>query len=397
MKYALKQSPDGPGMTYAIFSIVANEVSPSGCSVYTYAQYSYDPYVRAPFFQFSEQLIDDYTLNGGTHPAYPFLTGHGGANQVVIFGYLGLRLLPDDAIHIDPNLPPQVPHVKYRTFYWRGWPIQASSNYTHTTISRAAHVQPLDTADQRFAKTAIPVQVGSGKNVTVYQLPLKGQLTVPNRQVGSTLTVPGNLAQCQPVQSQNSYEPGQYPMAAVDGAASTKWQPSFAANTSSLTVSLPASESGAMVSGFYFDWAQAPPVKATVVFHNDTSDDPLSASANGQYFVTNIDNITISSPYNPQANSADTIMLPGGNTTNVTLAQPVPVPRYATLYITGNQALSQTEAQAQNGTGATVAEWAILENNPQEQFSKRKIPVRSVSSPALAGLHARRVNRLERR
>ncbi|KKA25316.1 acid trehalase [Rasamsonia emersonii CBS 393.64] len=370
--YALKQSPDGPGMTYAIFSIVANEVSPSGCSVYTYAQYSYDPYVRAPFFQFSEQLVDDYTLNGGTHPAYPFLTGHGGANQVVIYGYLGLRLLPDDVIHIDPNLPPQVPHVKYRTFYWRGWPIQASSNYTHTTLRRAAHVQALDTADQRFAKTAIPVQVGSGKNVTVYQLPVNGQLTVPNRQVGSKLTVPGNLAQCQPVQSQDSYEPGQYPMAAVDGAASTKWQPSSAANTSSLTVSLPQSESGTMVSGFYFDWAQAPPVNATVVFHNDTSEDPLSASAGGQYFVTNINNITLSSPYNPQANSADAIMLPSSNTTNVTLAQPVPVPRYATLYITGNQALSESDVQAQNGTGATVAEWAILASNPQAGFPSEK-------------------------
>jgi hypothetical protein len=75
-------------MTYAIFSIVANEVSPSGCSSYTYQQYSEQPYARAPWFQFSEQLLDDYTANGGTHPAYPFLTGHGGANQVVLFGYL---------------------------------------------------------------------------------------------------------------------------------------------------------------------------------------------------------------------------------------------------------------------------------------------------------------------
>ncbi|KAL1965457.1 hypothetical protein VTN77DRAFT_5713 [Rasamsonia byssochlamydoides] len=393
--YALKQSPDGPAMTYAIFSIVANEVSPSGCAAYTYAQYSYDPYVRAPFFQLSEQLIDDYTLNGGTHPAFPFLTGHGGANQVVIFGYLGLRLLPDDVIHIDPNLPPQIPHVKYRTFYWRGWPIQASSNYTHTTLRRAAQVPALDTADPRFANTTIPVQVGSGNNAMVYQLPLKGTLTVANRQVASTKTVAGNLAQCQPVQSQDSYEPGQYPLAAVDGSAATKWQPSYAANVSSVTVSLPESEAGTLVSGFYFDWAQAPPVNATVVFHNTTTAPSLTETAGQQAFVTHI-NVTVSNAYDPEANSADIIELPSSNTTNVTLPQPVPVPRYATLFISGNQALSESEVQAQNGTGATVAEWAILASNPQAGSSTRKMQLRGVSSPSLAGLHARRVNMMER-
>ncbi|KAL8962737.1 MAG: hypothetical protein Q9183_005109, partial [Haloplaca sp. 2 TL-2023] len=87
--YAGKQSLDGPGMTYAIFSIVASEVVPSGCSSYTYQQYSEHPYARAPWFQFSEQLTDDFDTNGGTHPAFPFLTGHGGANQVTLFGYLG--------------------------------------------------------------------------------------------------------------------------------------------------------------------------------------------------------------------------------------------------------------------------------------------------------------------
>jgi trehalose/maltose hydrolase-like predicted phosphorylase len=137
--YAGKQSPNGPGMTYAIFSIVANEVSPSGCSAYTYQQYSENPYIRPPWFQFSEQLVDDYVSNGGTHPAYPFLTGHGGANQVVLFGYLGLRYVPDFTLHIYPALPPQIPQIRYRTFHWQGWPITAFSNQTHTTLSRATN------------------------------------------------------------------------------------------------------------------------------------------------------------------------------------------------------------------------------------------------------------------
>ena len=62
--YAGKQSLAGPGMTYAIFSIVASQVSTSGCASYTYQQYSEHPYARAPWFQFSEQLTDDYTTNG---------------------------------------------------------------------------------------------------------------------------------------------------------------------------------------------------------------------------------------------------------------------------------------------------------------------------------------------
>lgn len=46
--YASKQSLNGPGMTYAIFSIDASAVETSGCASYTYQQYSEQPYARAP-------------------------------------------------------------------------------------------------------------------------------------------------------------------------------------------------------------------------------------------------------------------------------------------------------------------------------------------------------------
>ena len=64
--YAGKQSLNGPGMTYMIFSVGFSTSSTSGCAAYTYQQYSEHPYARAPWFQFSEQLTDDYTTNGGT-------------------------------------------------------------------------------------------------------------------------------------------------------------------------------------------------------------------------------------------------------------------------------------------------------------------------------------------
>jgi hypothetical protein len=354
-QYANKQSPDGPAMTWAIFSIVANEMSPSGCSAYTYAQYSYKPYVRAPFFQLSEQMNDDASVNGGTHPAYPFLTGHGGANQVGLFGYLGLRLVPDNYLHVDPNLPPQIPYLKYRTFYWRGWPISAWSNYTHTTISRSTTTEPLDTADQRFAGKTILIHSGPKTNPTIHRLPATGSVVIRNRQVASQNTIAGNLVQCQPVQSSDAYELGQFPISVVDGASSTKWQPSSAANMSAVTVSLPGSDVGTKVSGFFFDWAQAPPVNATVLFHNQTIQDPASAyesRSSGYSVVTSLTNIKQSKPYNPAVANLDAITLPSGNTTNVTLSSPVPAARYASLLIVGNQ--------AQDGTGATVAEWAII-------------------------------------
>ncbi|KAH8689872.1 alpha,alpha-trehalose glucohydrolase TreA/Ath1 [Talaromyces proteolyticus] len=378
--YALKQSPDGPGMTYAIFSIVANEVSPSGCSAYTYAQYSYDPYIRGPFFQFSEQLTDDYTTNGGTHPAFPFLTGHGGANQVVLYGYLGLRLLPDDILHIDPNLPPQIPQVKYRTFYWRGWPIQAESNYTHTKISRATTVAPLVSADPKYANASITVQVGQQSNSTSYKLPVDGtSITITNRQISSINTVSGNLVQCQAVQSSDTYQPGQFPMAAVDGAASTKWQPEYANNVSSITVTIPSSESGKTISGFYFDWAQAPPANATVILHNNSVSNP-TISGFGQTAQRTTINVEVSNPVNASSNTNGSIVLPTGNTTNFTFPHPVPVSKFATLFIEGNQGLDSIDIKYENGTGATVAEWAILAT------TQSRLKIRASNS--LSGRHA---------
>lgn len=376
-------------MTYAIFSIVANEMSPSGCSAYTYGQYSYLPYTRAPFFQMSEQLIDNADLNGGTHPAFPFLTGHGGSNQVGVAGYLGLRLFPDDYLHIDPNLPPQIPYLKYRTFYWRGWPITAWSNYTHTTLARDSEAAPLDTADQRFANKAIAVQSGSDADYKTYQLPISGSLVVPNRQIGSNNTVPGNLVQCRPVDSSDAIAPGQFAISAVDGATSTKWQPASAHGLSSMTVSF-GDEAGSLVSGFHFDWAQQPPVNATVIFHNKTIADPAEAyqmNQNSDYqVVTSLSDIKVSDPYTAETN-LDIIMIPDSNTTDVTLRHPVPASKYASLLISGNQAWGGPGADPESVIGATVAEWAIIGqgHNQTAPHAKRQMNVRAAAALSDSG------------
>ncbi|EHA26179.1 hypothetical protein ASPNIDRAFT_52061 [Aspergillus niger ATCC 1015] len=387
--YANKQSADGPAMTYAIFAIVASDVSPSGCSAFTYHQYSYAPYARGPWYQLSEQMIDDASINGGTHPAFPFLTGHGGANQVALYGYLGLRLHPDDTIYIDPNLPPQIPHITYRTFYWHGWPISAWSNYTHTTIKRDSSLAPLASADLLFSNVSIKVQVGqstaSADEATIYYLPLSGELTVPNRMIGSVNTTPGNQVQCHPVYSPDAYEPGQFPISAVDGATSTKWQPSTS-DLTSLTVTLSTTaEAGAEeVSGFYFDWSQAPPENLTVIFHDSPIGNPSTvfaaagSNSTGYRVITSMSNIVQSKPYNAiSAEELNVVSIPTANTTTITLDAPVQKARYATLLIAGNQ--------ANETAGATVAEWVILGQNSTSSSSaqaKRKMSARSKATLA---------------
>lgn len=345
--YAGKQSDAGPGMTYGVFSIIANAFSPSGCASYTYAIYSTHPYLRGPWHQYSEQLLDDYTTNGGTHPAYPFLTGSGGANRVAIFGFLGLKLRLN-TLAIDPNLPPQIPSLRYRTFYWQGHAIAAASNTTHTTLHRVP-AKALATANPAYLNASIPVSVGSGSGsatIPAYQLPASGAaIVLPNRNTAQLSTWPGNIAQCAPVTSTTTaFEPGQFPFGANDGAASTKWQPAAANVSSSVTVDL-GEAAGRVVSGLRFDWAQAPPRGWSVAFANDTQQQ-------GGVNVSRSESVEISSPYD--AATVAEISAYRSNTTNVTLGEGVYAGRYATLTVWGNQAVGD------DGVGASVAEFAVI-------------------------------------
>lgn len=348
--YAGKQSPNGPGMTYGVFSIVANGFSPSGCSAYTYAVYASHPYIRAPWFQYSEQLLDDYTANGGTHPAYPFLTGTGGANRVAIFGYLGLRLRLD-ALNVDPSLPPQITRLDYRTFYWQGHAINATANATHTVLRRVSGVT-LPNANATYLDAPIPITIGSNATTISYTLAPGDDavVVIPNRQIGLIKTWPGNIAQCLPASTDADFEPGQFPFAANDGAVSTKWQPVAANTTTSVVVDLgDAGAAGELVAGFRFDWAQAPPRGYYVVFSNTTDDtDTDECGVN----ATSNNAVQISNPYD--AASVSLIRPYASNTTNVTLQTPVYAGRYAILTIWGNQELGD------DGVGATVAEFAVI-------------------------------------
>ncbi|KAF2398421.1 hypothetical protein EJ06DRAFT_480350 [Trichodelitschia bisporula] len=341
--YAAKQSSNGPGMTYGVFSIVANEISPSGCSAYTYHLYATQPYARAPWFQYSEQLVDDYTANGGTHPAYPFLTGMGGAHRVAIFGYLGLRLKLD-SLNVDPNLPPHVQYLTYRTFYWQGHPVKAYSNQTHTVLSRPANVAPLAVANASLADAPIPVTIGIN-GTTVHPLSPGGELVLRNRQLGHVLTAPGNILQCHPGVSPQPYVPGQIPHAAIDGAISTKWQPRDN-GTAWVQVDL-RDQAPREIKRVVFDWAQNPALKWKVEVAN------ASGAWDGDFTRSGVKLVAegrgeVSSPWD-DARKAEVVPYTS-NTTSVEVGGAW----------SGWWARLTVEGSWLGGEGATVAEWVLV-------------------------------------
>ena len=336
-------------MTYSVFSIVANEISPSGCATYTYDLYSTNPYLRAPWYQYSEQLDDDYTTNGGTHPAYPFLTAVGGSYRITIFGYLGLRLQLD-ALNVWPSLPPQIPWLDYRTIYWQGHAIDAISNQTHTTISRLEKSIP--NANATYFENPIPVTIGH--NETKLYLGFNDTLTIFNRQYGLNKTILNNIAQCEPAVSETGFSPGQFPLSAVDGAASTKWQPQYDLMISDLIVRLPTPY--VPVVGLYLDWGAEPARGFNVSFFNASN-----ADEGFQYVEVYQDlNVSISHPYNMSEDALITLYV--SNTTNVTLDTPVYSGDFARLLIWGNQNNTDqsTIDNSTLGVGATVAEFAVI-------------------------------------
>ncbi|PGH30392.1 hypothetical protein GX50_06828 [[Emmonsia] crescens] len=357
--YAAKQDQEGPGMTYAIFSIDSSALAQPGCSAYTYDRYSWTPYARAPWFAFSEQM-DDY----GTSypPAYPFMTGFGGFLQVDLMGYLGLRYDTSHKLKVFPNLPPQIPHMRLPTFYFHGWPIQAEMNQTHTTLTRLE--TPLPTANMSFMGTDITVfvtAVGSPDEQT-FHLPAAGggSLVLKNYNASCKPAIDNNILQCRPIATFNgTILPGQFAEGAIDGSTSTKWQTTSAKSVNSMTVDLGDDSTTittfAPVKSIFVDWAAAVPSSFAVVFHN-SSISKLDEVDNVGHDRIDMPNVDISIPYN--ASEQKIVQRYQGNTTSIDLldsGREVWTGRYATLLVVGNQGDDSDSAP-----GASVAEWAVI-------------------------------------
>ena len=278
------------------------------------------------------------------------------------FGFLGLRT-DQEVLYISPSLPPQIPQVKIRNFYYGGAGISAFMNQTHTTLTRFSTSNITAVTDKYAASSheskTLPIIVGTYGSFpqTNYNLAINSTITIPNRRYFTNLTYANNLLQCLPVTSEDAYAPGQFPVAATDGAAATRWQPSKNASASILvnTTTVPYTQ----ISGAYFDWGMRPPRNATIYVGNETI---LDASGNvmlwGVEWEIPIDGIVLSRPYDAAMANSSTASSPAGvvpyvgNSTTAVLGDQAWTGHYVRLEVEG--------CWVEDGIGATVGEFVLI-------------------------------------
>jgi trehalose/maltose hydrolase-like predicted phosphorylase len=219
--YVPRTDPGGPSMSDAINSVGTSALGSPGCASYVYTQRSVEPFIKDPFYQFSE------TRTGG---AFTFTTGIGGFLQEFLYGYPGLRYQAS-SVQLDPSLTSQLGGVVLHGLAWHG------TTFT-VAIGRAT------TNVQVQSGPALPVTVGG----VTHTVAPGGTLTVSTRRPDLAPTT--DLARCQPATA-SSAQPGADPLAAVDGSPATGWQPQQIA--ASLTVPLIRQ---AVISHATVDWGQ---------------------------------------------------------------------------------------------------------------------------------------------
>ncbi|MFJ2767695.1 discoidin domain-containing protein [Streptomyces sp. NPDC087300] len=235
--YSARTDPDGPAMTDSVHAIDAAAIGEPGCSAYTYLQRSVRPFMRGPFALFSEargtKAGAGDALAGS--PAQDFLTGKGGFLQVFTHGLTGLRLREDDALHLDPTLPPQLAEgVTLRGMRWRARTYDIAIGPKRTTVRLTS---------------GSPFRVESPRDGTL-TVTTNAPATLKTRRPDLTPTT--NAARCRPATA-TSEDPGLYAAAAVDGNPATTWSPT--ARNASLTVDLGRP---ARLGAITPDWAVRP-------------------------------------------------------------------------------------------------------------------------------------------
>ncbi|EPS36974.1 hypothetical protein H072_9427 [Dactylellina haptotyla CBS 200.50] len=347
--YAKAQSPDGPAMTWSIYSVVSAELVDSGCQSWTHALQGSQTYLRAPWYHFSEQVDDNFYTNGGTNPAFPFLTGHGGYLQVWTHGYTGFRPM-QDAFYLEPSLPPHLSGgILYKTMKWQGASFEVYIGQQNTRIKRV-----VSRNSYLEYKGAVPVRIGD-KNAKAgtYHLYLNQELVIPTRLPHKNPPFQtGNLAQCVPVTSNVTWAPSHFPLAAVDGSNATTWQP-ISKDPSSITIDLagafPPPPDNANIPSDHrkireviLTWGSSVPHSWVLEISNDT---------NTWERVWGQENVAVAIAYDPKRYIEP--QLEDGNSTSVIFDKEYEG-RFARLTIAGNQLSPDAKF------GATVAEVALI-------------------------------------
>lgn len=192
--YVPRTDPGGPSMTDAIHSIVTSQLNTPGCAAFTYTKRSIDPFMRAPYEQFSE------ARTGG---AFTFTTGAGGFLQEFLYGYSGWRWRAD-RIHLDPSLPPQLTSVTLNRIQWHGRDVKVAIARDATTIT-LTHGRP------------ITLETPQGSTTLTHVNPIH----VPTRRPDDAPTT--DLARCHPATATPNPADGDPAQAAVDGTPTTAW------------------------------------------------------------------------------------------------------------------------------------------------------------------------------
>lgn len=327
VQYSATTTPGGPAMTWSVFAISEAQIETQGCAAYTYLLRSYEPYIRKPFYQFSETALDSMSEDNpafpfGFNPAFPFLTGAGGFLQIFTHGLTGMR--PHlEHLHFDPVLPPQIPHgVVVKGLKWRGAILDVTIGLDNSVISRRSSAE--DSNEQVLIHTG-------DSDYTLDLLP--GQsITVPTRRPDLKTK---NLAACSRVSSASEFVSQMYPLSMVDGSNSTYWQP---INTvASVIVDLGHPQS---VSGVNLIWGPNPPRKFDLGIKVNGDDDFDWLSTDSV--------VPISSPYKPK--EAELVRIREPNIT-INRFDNVYQVRYINLTVKGSWAAGQS---------ATVAELDVF-------------------------------------
>ncbi|KAL8397625.1 hypothetical protein RB594_004363 [Gaeumannomyces avenae] len=346
--YAVRQDAAGPAMTWGMYAVAANTLAQSGCAFWTFLVKSFDPYLRMPWYQYSEQQDDhskavDPLTGNPMHPAFPFLTGHGGLLQTLAAGFLGLKVT-DSSLVVMPSLPPQLEHFRPPVQFYNGAVVEFRMNRTHTLITRLDASLFDGLVPDQYGKMGPDMPITIGHNVqdpdgqTVH-LAINQTVVVRNRVYDDNLDVAGNALQCRDATSREPTQPGQYPFAATDGYSGTAWQPATDDAPATLTVdtsSLPPTRLGAV----HLDFGMRPPRSVKLLLSNSSS---VSATEAAVHSV-----VTISQPWDP----ASPVVPYAGNTTIIALGDHIWSGAYAHLVVEG--------CWAGDGLGATVAEFALV-------------------------------------
>ena len=207
--YTPRYDPEGPAMTDSVSGIIAAQLG-DDCSSWTYTLRSMDPFVKAPYEQFTEARSGQ--------GVFTFLTGEGGFLQEFLYGYPGLRWR-EDRLLLDPMLPAQLSGgLRLMGLRWHGrvFDLALGRDRTTVTLKRGA---------------AVPVETPTGTRTLSAGAPV----TMPTRIAGPTAN---NLARCRPAAASDA-DPSAPAAAAVDGSTVTAWtSDADPATPSALTVRL---------------------------------------------------------------------------------------------------------------------------------------------------------------